>query len=318
VQRLIIVPQYPARLRYAEWWFEHLQAYHEFFDVCWLGALDRHDRHNTQAPPLGHFAPNAAIDFELMQMQQYAELNVDPESDILLLCDLSYPGMFASMLFHKRPKRCYAVCHATSLNRYDIFASDRNAKWKVEKGMAKLFDTVFVSSEYHKRKLGWHNTEVVRFPLPDIDTLVNGNRLSAAQSHIRPYVSVARKGVQKIDRKLEEAFEQRTGCKIRRFYKTNGKTWADYYGFVQSGKFLIVTSREETYGYQVIDALSVDTMPIAPKERSYLEILPPWHLYKPGDVDSMLETIEQLSTEPSLPELWSDDFIGQTAGIMRG
>ena len=155
--RLILVPQYPTKLRYQEWWFEYLP--HEFlrhFDsVITLGGFIEVSNLTTEDATM--FSPvETALEFEALQIQQYSSLEIT-EKDILLLCDLSFPGLFPQVLFHKRPKKCFAICHATSLNAYDYYMKDRQIKYPIEKNTAQLFDKVFVGSQYHANKLGWKN-----------------------------------------------------------------------------------------------------------------------------------------------------------------
>jgi hypothetical protein len=78
----------------------------------------------------------------------------------------------------------------------------------------------------------------------------------------------------------------------------------------------VITSREETYGYQAIDSISVGTCPIAPRALSYPEILPEENLYNPGDIESFKRTIDRNQDRPSVPALWSDTFIEDTARKM--
>src|SRR6188508_1070991 len=156
--RLIIVPQYPAFLRYQSWWLERLAEYHHYFDEVLLIAPPIEEA----VVPKGFFAPlDAALRYETAQIEYYVKKVILRPDDALLLCDISYPGLFANVLFHKRPKRCFAICHGSALNRFDIFAGDRWAKRPVENGVSRLFDTVFVASEYHKRKLCWPNVTVI-------------------------------------------------------------------------------------------------------------------------------------------------------------
>jgi hypothetical protein len=312
MSRLIVVPQYPAPMRYQEWWPAHLvNGYLPYFhDVLVLSP----EAQDTMMAPLGSFSSaQQAIDYEVKQIEMYNNLALRRD-DVLLLCDLSFPGLFASVLFHKRPRHCFAICHATSKNRFDYFAKVRKkGKWRVETGHSQIFDRVFVASNYHKEKLGWTNIDVIKFPLPDVPSLVDGSILDRGIPHFRQFVSVARKGVQKVDVKFQKRISREFRLPI---YRTTPRSWDQYYRFLQSGKFLVITSREETYGYQAIDSISVGTCPIAPRALSYPEILPEENLYNPGDIESFKRTIDRNQDRPSVPALWSDTFIEDTARKM--
>jgi hypothetical protein len=309
--RLIIVPQYPTPLRYQEWWPERLvRGYSPYFEEIKLLSPELS---NVMAP-LGSFSPaQQAIEYEAEQIKMFNDLPLHKD-DVLLLCDLSFPGLFASVLYHKRPSRCFAICHATSLNRFDYFAKFRKkGKWRVETGTSRVFDKVFVASEYHREKLGWPNIDIIKFPLPNVGALAGG---LGNGDHSRQFVSAARSGVQKVDKKLEKKLTELSGHRIYKLGLSTATQWKHYYQFLQSGKYLIVTSREETFGYQVIDALMVGTIPIAPRAMSYPEILPDRYLYQPGDADSLMETCR--SNQVGSPGLWKDTFVEHTAGKMLG
>ncbi len=275
--RLIFVPQYPSKLRYQEWWMvefpRQLRGY--FSEVIVLGSHFNQTQHGKNV-----FAPTKeAVEFELHQMEEYNRLDLHPD-DILLLNDLSYPGLFPSILFHKRPKKCFAICHATAKNNYDYFLGMRKIKYPIEKQFAKLFDTIFVGSEYHKKKLQWKNIKVLPLPNPSF-------RFITKETKEFDIISVARSGVQKRTKKIEQIVEK-TFSKI---YVPNCTTWDEYYTFLSKSKVMLITSKEETFGYQVVDAVINNCIPIAPRKFSYPELLPDVYLY--SSIDELKWIISQ-------------------------
>ena len=311
--RLIIVPQYPTPLRYQEWWWEEFPAeFAGYFDeVKVLGEriprcldINRKD-----------FAPtNPSVEYELHQISEYMLLTFR-EDDVLLLCDLSFPGLFANVLFHKRPKKCFAICHATSKNKYDYFSKDRTYKWPIEKATAGLFDKIFVATGYHKVKLGWKNSVVQPLPLPPFGRKVifEGNRLNSI-------VSVSRPGIQKRNKSLEKKIESHFGpIKTPKVYEVYD--WMGYQAFLQNSKVLLITSKEETFGYQVADAIFNGCYPVAPNKYSYPELLPREFLY--NDYMELVKILYDLLMHPGkkLPKLLteeaSDNFYKITSDIMK-
>lgn len=296
MSRLIFVPQYPTPLRYQEWWYKEFprQLLRGNFDhVITLGGGSI-----VAVPSASLFAPTeTAVEFEAQQIKQYMDLKLEPD-DVLLLADLSYPGLFANVLFHKRPKRCYAICHATSLNRYDYFAKNRKQKWPIEKAQAALFDTVFVASHYHYLKLWIHGTiGVLSFPLPPFPSPDSQNLF---HERINQIVSVSRMGVQKRTASLEKKVERTLHVKIKQPGPIN--SWAEYYQFLVNSKILLITSKEETYGYQVIDAIINGCTPVAPRAFSYPELLPDEYLYSsPAECLMVINRI--LTNELPVPKL---------------
>lgn len=288
--RLILVPQYPAQLRYQEWWWtEFPKQLSEYFEVIVLGSSFVRSWENRGATRESFFSPiELSIDLELNQVAEFMQLRLEKD-DVLLLNDISFPGIFANVLFHKRPKKCFAICHATSRNKYDYFGRDRRAKFPVEKGISKLFNAVFVGSGYHLRKLGWQNIAILRFPDPPFprpEPPLEKNGIGA----------VSRKGVQKRTSKLERRVEEKFG----KITYLNSKDWAGYYYALKAFQVMLITSKEETYGYQVVDAINCGCIPVAPNSLSYPELLPPEYLYNNGE--EML-TVIQKALDGGLPVL---------------
>lgn len=270
--RLILVPQYPAKLRYQEWWFEEFpkRLSKAFKEVIVLGHQCIHER------PLGSgFSPiNQAIEFECKQVKQYMELDLRID-DVLLLNDLSFPGIFANVLFHQRPVSCYAICHATSRNKYDYFMHDRKIKYPIEKSIAALFDKVFVATEYHKNKLGWDNIEVIGLPDPPPELMKTpDDRLCGFRPINTGYFS--RNSIQKVNQKILRYLKKHHQYAIIHF---NESTWEGYYHRLKKCKIVLITSKEETYGYQVVDAIKCGAIVLAPNSCSYPELLPKKYLY---------------------------------------
>lgn len=308
-RRLILVPQYPAKLRYQEWWFtEFPKNYSKYFDeILVLGSNSKLLDEEYSGKYSKDFSPlKLSIEFELEQIREYYDLYLDKD-DVLLLNDISFPGFFTNILYFRRPSWTFAICHATSKNRYDFFSSVRFSKWQVEKGYSSIFDGIFVATNYHKRKLGWKNIHVVRFPNPPfvglVDTKIERNRF---------LVSVAREYRQKVNKKFERRIEKQLGIKIERPVKL--KDWKDYYSFLADSKFLFITSNEETYGYQVIDAIINGCIPIAPNAFSYPELLPSFLLY--DTLDDVINILSELSFEEISMKLKNNAFYRETARIM--
>ena len=316
MSRLILVPQYPAKLRYQEWWRTELPLrYAPFFDeVVVLGAPIEEAERSTGS----HFSPMApAIRYELSQVGQYLSMPLRKD-DVLLLCDLSFPGIFGQVLFHKRPNRCFAICHATSKNRYDYFAHDRRAKWKSETAVARMMDGVFVATHYHRKKLHlWDNVHVVGLPMPPASKWLPPQY---------PYplrrgtiVSVARSGVQKRTVKIERAVERRFGS-IR--YPIGLTSWPQYYEFLSKATVVLVTAKEETFGYQIVDAMENACVPVVPNAFSYPELLP--RQYRYDNIDELLSIIQRVLDgglrPPSclLTDTQCYSFYTVTSQIMKG
>lgn len=307
--RIIYVPQYPTKMRYQEWWFWKLPA--EFkkagFYVHTLGEKYA-EMLGGETGDSEMFSPiNTAIDFETAQINEYMELNLQ-EDDILFLSDISFPGFFANALYHKKPKRCFAFCHATSKNTLDYFAPVHYSKFHVEEAHALMFNAVFIGSNYHDDKLHWPNALVTRLPYPPLK-FFRGKK-------IFDFVSTSRPTPQKVDARVESLVEKVFNTRIIRKEHTS---WLDYYSFLSKSKVLLITSKEETFGYQVVDAVLNGCIPIAPNEFSYPELLPSEYLY--NDEDELLMILKDRENL-EVPTLKCDgemeDFYKNIIEVMKG
>ena len=302
MSRLILVPQYPTKMRYQEWWWDEFpKQFAKYFDeVIVIGKTV-----SRVLAECGYFSPvDLAVQYETQQIIEYMAFDLKP-GDILLLNDLSFPGLFANVLFHKRPDKCFAICHATSKNAYDYFEKDRKIKYPIEKATAKLFNKVFVGSQYHKRKLGWENIEVVLLPFAPFEGQLNPK--------IYNIVTVARAGKQKHNLSLERLIEK--GFKTT-IVQCKAQTWKDYYKFLSQSRILLITSKEETFGYQVFDALKNGCLVVAPNAFSYPEFLPKNYLY--NNVNELLDIIFRINiTERVLHQIPTNNFYANLSQCMK-
>jgi hypothetical protein len=311
MSRVIFVPQYPTPMRYQEWWFTELPKQFEKagFEVLTLG---KYSLTKTEAANIAMFSPiKTAIEFETMQINEYMELDLR-DDDILFLADISFPGLFSNVLFHKRPKRMFAYCHATSLNQLDYFANDMMEKAPIERAHSRLFDAVFVGSNYHEDKLRWDNTLVTRLPYPPLKTFKEKKDFFI--------VSASRLTPQKVDIDLECRIEDKFHFPIVRREFNN---WEDYYKFLSKSKILLITSFEDTFGYQIVDAVLNGCIPLAPVRCAYPELLPPECLYdSEEELISKFQYLLTLEVMPPIPEILChkemEDFYKNIIEVMKG
>ncbi len=159
---------------------------------------------------------------------------------------------------------------------------------------SQLFDKIFIGSEYHKEKLGWDNTVVTYLPFHPFFSYIN--------TKVHDIVSASRPTPQKVcadtERRVEAAFS-----KIVR--KSTG-SWEEYFTFLSESKILLITSYEDTFGYQIVDAIMNGCVPIAPNRCAYPELLPKEYLY---NNDDELFTLIDLVLEGKLkvPKLLCED-----------
>lgn len=272
--RLICALQYPTPMRYQSWWFDELpKHFREYFGevvVLGLNDLNRIVYQNDEM-----FSPiDAAIEFEHNQIQDFMSMELR-EDDALWISDISFPGLFCNVLYHKRPKHVFGYCHATSLNRYDYFQPVRKSKFATETAHSKLFDKIFIGSNYHKNKLGWKwdNVEVVGLPDPPVIKRVNCEKRYNV-------VSVCRPSIQKVNKKLEKKVERALGLKIVR---KEVNSWEEYSRFLSESMILLSTTKEDTFNYTIVDAIKCGCIPFAPWGMAFPELIGRPYMYNSAD-----------------------------------
>lgn len=298
MRRIIFVPQYPTNMRYQEWWYWKFER--EFlkhgYKVHTLGR-NKLSEMQLRRGDTEMFSPvDDAIEFECAQIDEYMKMDVN-ESDILFLADISFPGIFPNVLFHKRLKNMYAFCHATSLNYLDYFSRHTPLKFPIETSHSKLFKKVFVGSKYHQEKLGWKNTVVTYLPYHPFESAMpdDGDKTNMI-------ISASRPTMQKVDLHLEQQVEKEYSPIVRE----ECLTWGDYFEFLMDSQILLITSHEDTFGYQIVDAITNNCIPLAPNRCAYPELLPKEYLY--DSKEQLFALIDMCkSGEMKVPELLCHD-----------
>lgn len=319
-ERIIFVPQFPTMMRYQEWWFWKFPEEFEKagYEVISLGNVNDRGVSPNYGYKIGskNFSPiQSSIAFEMSQIQDYMDLQLRYD-DILFLSDLSFPGFFTNVLYHKRPKRCYAFCHATSLNDYDYFQQVRHSKYFVERGHASMFEKIFVGSRYHHDKLFYTefpgNMIITALPEPPKKIIK-----PVKTEKKRFLMSASRPSIQKVDPVLEHNVEEQYRTKI---YRGNFHSWNSYCKALSESEVLLSSASEETFGYQIIDAVINGCIPVAPNNFSYPELLPREYLY--DNTTELLDILDKVkSCNLGVPEILCKprmkNFFSNIIKIMR-
>lgn len=277
MSRLIFVPQFPAKMRYQETWYtEFPKQMKKYFDeVIVLGEyyVEANRAINNRSEKHMFSPIHQSIIMEMDQINEYYNMKLY-DDDILFLSDLSFPGFFVNVLYHKPIKNAYCYCHATSLNYMDYFEPVRDSKWLTETAHSRLFKKIFIGSYYHFGKLvsdednnnDWLNTKVVGLPIPPYPTF--------REKKIYNIISVARSNSQKIDNAIEMS--------VMEDYEITRKevdTWEEYYKFLSQGRILLISSKEDTFNYSIMEAVMNNTIVLAPNRLAFPELLPSYYLY---------------------------------------
>jgi len=280
MSRLIFVPQYPAKMRYQETWYDEFpKEMKKYFDeVVVLGESYISNVKDTKSEKHMFSPIQQAITLETIQINEFYNMKIDQGNDIIFLSDLSFPGFFSNVLHHKQTKKMFCFVHGTSLNYLDYFEPVRNSKYECEKGHSKLFKKVFIGGKYHESKLrSWNNLKVVGLPIPPYQTFM--------EEKIYNIISVARPNNQKIDTLIEHLVSTNFGEIVRK----ECNSWEEYYKFLSQARILLITSKEDTFNYSIMEAVMNHTIVLAPNRLAFPELLPREYLY-----DSYYELEEKI------------------------
>ena len=151
---IYLVPQYPAKNRYTEDWIKWLKSA--------FGKEGRLVIGKEKSAEFKYSDINIFTDTKktaLYELQALEALIKIPfvRGDKIFFADIDFTGVclpICILLKRMYPYlKFYGYVHATSLNRGDYWEGLKEYKLPLEKVTFKLFDKLFVATEYHRKKL---------------------------------------------------------------------------------------------------------------------------------------------------------------------
>jgi len=313
--RIIIVPQLKIAMRYTEWWADlfYKELCNRFCPAGWGvillegGNKGKKKESKLTVQTLEEFQ-YSMVEHELKLIEELKATKLHRE-DIILCLDACTPGIVASYLQNinvaYRPKTI-GFCHGSSFNTNDMYKSSR---WAFDLACLTMFDLLVVATQYHAEKLIWAgvNTNIiVCHGLPDnpfytetwartkfANATRDGKFGIATSEDIKGYqVAIVDRYGQKRNAELLSNFEHSTkhSMSVREIYGQHHK-WIDYADALSDCDYMLITTSEETYGYQVRDALHTGVIPICPDRCCFREVVHSCCIYKVDTVDSILDTM---------------------------
>ena len=294
MKQLVIIPMLPIRMRYSVWW-------NAVFPMR-MQELMRGVMHVVTPSFMGEAYESfndtpsfcqKQVDWELDWLCYIHNLNLRP-SDVVLVLDCTTPGLIGSYITTHKPCQFMGFCHGTSFNRMDIFARTRNT---FDIAALRAYDRVLVASEYHRQKL---LTQLHQYKEFADHRIINTHALPSmirergieipslpSFTERRDICVVDRHSAQKRNMGLLLRVNNKLRAMNLSVQDRHGTcaTWNEYLTMLSTYKFLLVTAQEETYGYQVHDAMSVGTIPIVPNDLAYPESVPQQFCYNRTSCD---------------------------------
>lgn len=222
--------------------------------------------------------------------------------DVVFIPDLYFPGI-ESLYFLKKLNnmniKIVSVIHAGSYIPYDytyLNGMERICK-DLEEVWLNMCDLIFVATNYHKEKiLECRNVDedkikVIGLPC-DVEGLSRMYRVNE-YDRVRDFVYAGRLG---IDKGYDMIKFVESHCNID-IYKTfeHKLDKSDYYMELANSKSIIQPSRLETFSYAVVEAMSLDLIPIVPDGIAFDDYVPRKFRYDSYDIFDFIYKVEKVN-----------------------
>ena len=293
-ESIAVIAQKPVSSRYTAMWHEHLRD-DPRFDVLATDVIT-HDR----TRPYNYFTNlEAEVEYEFAQLYRILIMR-EPSLKHLLVCDLDFPGCTAAMLPALKLKfpevKLYGILHGGTWNNGDIFegSTDKSA---LEYAAIKACSEVFVATRYHAERIrerlnqSCHNLHVL-------------NGLPFDYEHVSSFRSTPTK----------------FGAVIGRHEQVNGDIAqaVSHLDTIQDAlprdaflqqlaeyQVAVIPKVEETFGYQAVECVALNVVPLVPDDFSFQEMYPRELRY--GSVSELLFRLAHIEGNPET-----------TAELLRG
>jgi len=260
--KIVTIVQQPLTCRYTKEWYDVLSKKD---DLLVLGANTISDIDRTKS--YNYFANlEGSINYELDQIKELLFLDT---IDKLLITDLDFPGIAIQcipLLRLKYPNmKVYAILHAGSWINGDIFSENGEKKNQEDYGI-NLCKTIFVSTDYHKKK-------IMKFSgyIGDRFIVMNGMYFNPKQ--LEQYKRIPKtKDILLLGRK-----EQSVNIKLDKYTIDIHDTLIpreEYLKLLASYKICIINKTDDTFGYGVVESAACGVIPFVPNKYSYSEWVP--------------------------------------------
>ncbi len=291
---LLYVPVYPIKNRYPEEWLpEFLREFgeHDIHHIMIDG-----EAFDTEASLFENVTKKKHDLFTSLEIGARWEINQIrnmicnfeniKDGSTILFTDIDFPGFclpFAQLFKLAKPNiKLYGYLHAGSYCNGDIF-SNTPGKWESEMATLKIFDGVFVGSEYHKELLqvtfgpdvacnvhvvgapfyGWELDESVD---PEYD-VVYTSRIDS-QDDGSDFMDV----VESLPH-IEFVCTSKPPRKYDNLTHIPVSNREEYHSVLQRGRVYLNMAKEGTFGYGAVEAVYAGLIAIVPDEYAYPEVL---------------------------------------------
>jgi hypothetical protein len=265
---IYILPQLPVRNRYSQDWIS-----------IWVRELTKL---NTEFLVLGYnypvkltyffTNPDEALKYECNQIKKLVKFK--PQK--MLCLDIDFPGLITSaiqVLKLTNPElKTFGFLHAGSYNTGDIFEKTKGKK-EIEEAMFKVFDKIFVSTNYHKEKIEnyfgkkFENLEVVGLPFYKEDVLKYTEPIPFSQKKL--ILLTGR--IEQSDYSFVDTLRREFPSEV--FQQLKAKNRREYFNLLNKAKVVISLKKEETFGLTQLETYVLGGIPLSPNKYAYPETI---------------------------------------------
>lgn len=230
------------------------------------------------------------------------------ENDVIFFFDLWTPAVTTLAYIRDMAGIDFdiaGVFHAGSYDPFDLLAQSGAGSWagQIENGWLSAIDTVFLSTEYHRDLLSsareTENTDVFVTGLPvDISSLIyRRNDWSERKDRV---VFTGRQSVEKgwnFVLSLQDMLDIEIVSTLDRDLSKQ-----EYYDFLVNSKAVFAPSKQETFGYGVIEGMALECTPIVPDRLAFENTVPEQFRYESrAEAIEMIETAVETENPEPLP-----------------
>lgn len=344
---LFYVPIEPLEERYTEQWYRWFPNWFKQQGINYL-VIDGITLTNKITHG-AFLDTNSTFHYKATQLQAIAQLFFNKkvkDGDIFFVADIEFPGIESIKYLatlNGIDVKLYGFCHAASYTKEDFFQKTQEFAQYSEQTWFNVFDKVFVGSDYHKQQI-LKNRMIYR---DDDNIIVTGNPYDIKEvrhqhniDHNQKeniVVCTNRPDYEKRPNLTLDVFgELKRRYPSWRFIVTTGRdTWgkgwirekaldmrnrgvieiheglskSQYFDILAKSKIMTGNSIEENFGYCILEAIILGSIPVLPNNYSHPELCP-----KPGllfdDLDdqikimsNLIESINTIHTAYSIPLL---------------
>ncbi|MEM1044243.1 MAG: hypothetical protein AAGI91_16670 [Bacteroidota bacterium] len=227
------------------------------------------------------------------------------DGDVLLFHTLWFSGLDSLLYIRKAAGidfRITGVLHAGAYDPWDFRTRLHMDDWArpVEKGWFLGVDRIFVASNFHKKLIisyvGIPSEKifVTRLPFYSAEVAAATSAVKKEPKIAYPHRLVPEKTPETIDVLLRE-FGKESVVVTRQLTRTR----QEYYDLLATCAVTVSNSRQETFGYSMLEAAALGSTPVVPRRLCYPEMYPEEFLF--NDEDDMINKVAKFIEKPMDP-----------------